>query len=95
VTTGSQLLRTACPLLWYVRLTATVTGAAANVVVAVWIAAPGNPVSLTMTKGAGGTWSAVAALPAGRTVVWTATAVTLDGLRVVSARATLRYDCVG
>ena len=45
-----------------------------------------------MKPAADGSWTAVVSVPAGRDVPWRATASTDVG-RIVSAAATLRYDC--
>ncbi len=82
-----------CPRVWLAQLTATVTGATADSVLATYTV-QGKPQRAVMVAGRGGTWLVTVQVPQGIDIPWQAVAtLSPTGGQLVSATRTLRYDC--
>lgn len=93
VVIDDALLQDACPRVWVAQLTATVTNATAESVLATWTVG-GKPQRAAMAAGRGGTWTATVTLPVATDIPWSAVATLVDGLRITSGTRTLRHNCV-
>ncbi len=89
---SSELVRAACPRAWVARLTATVTGAVAESVVATWSTVPGQQQSGPMSPGPGGTWTLTVTLVPDQRLPASATATTPAG-RITGAPIVLTHVC--